>query len=159
MMCCNECPFHPILGSASTRCNRPLCARSGKKCRDGFCAANLGSRCFLDHYVVNKLYQADELAESLARYTLKSALSGRDRPLLMSLFHAATDQFRLKLWRWLEIYEPRSLWLLNPIFSAVGLPPLNSFGGMGSRRSKYLVAILSNPYSGGMLSTCRQRMV
>lgn len=161
MMCCNECPFHPVLGSALQRCHRPLCSTkgSGEKCRDGFCAANLGSRCLLDHYVVNKLYQGDELAESLAVHTLKTALTGRDRPLLMSLFHAASEQFRLKLWRWLEVYEPRSLWLLNPVFSAVGLPPLNSFGSMGSRRHKYLNAILANPYGGRMLSTCRMQMV
>lgn len=155
MMCCNECPFHPVLGSASQRCPRPLCANMGKKCRDGFCAANLGSRCMLDYYVINRLYQQDSLAESLAGYTLKTALTGRDRALLLSLFHAATDQFRVKLWRWLEIYEPRSLWLLNPVFAAVGLTPLNSFGSMGSSRHKYLEAILANPYGGRMLSTCR----
>jgi hypothetical protein len=130
-----------------------------EKCRDGFCGENIGGRCFMDHYVINRLYQNDPLAESLACYTLKTALVGRDRPLLMSLFHAAGDNLRRRLWCWLEIYEPRSLWLLNPVFSAAGLVPLDSFGSIGSRREKYLGAILENHYGGRTLSFCRHRMI
>lgn len=156
MMCCNECPFHPVTGSAAERCSRPVCVGSGGKCRDGFCAANLGSRCFLDQYVIKHLYQQNPLAIKLAGHTLKTALTGRDRPLLLSLFHAADDKYRIRLWRWLEFYEPRSLWLLNPVFASAGLTPLNSFGSMGSRREKYLGAILANPYSGRALSLSAQ---
>ncbi len=159
MMCCNQCPFHPVFGSASERCDRPLCRPTGKRCLDGFCAGNIGSRCFLDYYVINRLYQHDELAESLIKYTLKTAITGRDRALLMSLFHGASDDNRIKLWRWLEVHEPRSLWLLNPVFASVGLEPLNSFGGMGSRRGDYLQAIIGNPYSGRSFSHCNSRLI
>lgn len=150
MMCCNECPFNPITGSAKERCPRPVCSASDKRCNSGFCARNLGARCFLDYYVIQHLYQSDPLAESLVFHSLKSALAGRDRALLLSLFHAATDRVRLQLWRWLEAYEPRSLWLLNPVFCAAGLSPLDSFKGMGSHHESYLGAILANPYSGGL---------
>jgi len=159
MMCCNECPFNPVFGSSSIKCRRPLCRKTGKKCSDGFCAAHIGSRCLLDHYVIDKLYQNDELAVFLAPFTLKTALLGRDRALLLSLFHAAGDKLRSRFWRWLEVYEPRSLWLLNPVFAAAGLAPLNSFGTTGGCRSEYLAAILSNPYGGSKLGVCRHRMV
>lgn len=149
-MCCNECPFNPATGCAVERCKRPVCAAADQGCGTGFCARNLGNRCHLDYYVISHLYQQDKLAESLVLYSLKSALIGRDRALLLSLFHAASEKLRTRLWRWLEIYEPRSLWLLNPVFSAVGLAPLDSFIGVGSQREKYLNAIVANPYSGGL---------
>lgn len=159
MMCCNECPFHPVLGTVKEVCSRPVCRSTGKRCSDGFCAANIGSRCPLDHYVIEKLYQNDELAVKLAPFTLRTALTGRDRALLLSLFHSAGEPMRIRFWRWLQVYEPRSLWLLNPVFTAAGLAPLNSFGGTGPCRSKYLSAIISNPYGGRMLSPCRLQMV
>jgi len=148
MMCCKKCPFNPITGSEQQRCRQALCNSWRQSCNDGYCAANIGSRCFLDYYVINRLYQQDPLAETLVQYSLRTALIGRDRALLLSLFHAASDLIKLKLWRWLELYEPRSLWLLNPVFAAVGLAPLDSLIGMGSRRDKYLSAIMKNPYSG-----------
>lgn len=150
MMCCNECPFNPINGSAAERCPRPFCSHSSQRCDTGYCARNLGNRCFLDFYVINHLYQGDELAQKLVFFSLKSALLGRDRALILSIFHAAGEALRLQLWRWLEAYEPRSLWLLNPIFSAMGLTPLDSFAGIGSRRARYLDAIIANPYSGSL---------
>lgn len=148
MMCCNKCPFHPILGNTEERCTKPLCNSDYRNCNTGFCAKNIGCRCFQDHYVINRLFHRDSIAEELVQYTLKTALMGRDRALLLSLFQAANNKTRMKLWRWLEIYEPRSIWLLNPIFSAVGLLPLDSFIGVGSRRKKYIAAIIANPYSG-----------
>ncbi len=150
MMCCNECPFHPVSGSTSERCQKPVCSPTGRRCNTGFCARNMGSRCLVDYYVINRLYQGDELAERLVFFSLKSALLGRDRALVLSIFHAAGEKMRLQLWRWLEVYEPRSLWLLNPVFAAVGLSPLDSFVGVGSRREKYLNAIVANPYSGSL---------
>lgn len=150
MMCCKKCPFHPVTGNASERCSRPVCQGDGRNCTTGFCARNIGSRCHLDYYVINRLYQRDPLAETLAVHTLKTSLLGRDRALLLSLFHAASEDIRTQLWNWLEDFEPRSLWLLNPVFSAVGLTPLDSFVGVGSRRGTYLNAIIANPYSGGL---------
>jgi len=147
-MCCKKCPFNPISGSEQQRCHQALCNNWRHNCADGYCAANIGSRCFLDYYVISRLYQQDPLAEALVHHTLKTALIGRDRALLLSLFHAASESIRLQLWHWLELYEPRSLWLLNPIFAAVGLAPLDSLTGMGSRREKYFGAIMENPYSG-----------
>lgn len=120
MMCCRKCPFNPVSGSAEQRCHRPLCSSQRHDCDTGFCAANIGSRCFQDYYVIERLYQQDTLAEELVQHSLKTALTGRDRALLLSLFQAASERIRLQLWHWLEIYEPRSLWLLNPIFAAVG---------------------------------------
>ncbi|HAE39268.1 MAG TPA: hypothetical protein DCG57_11610 [Candidatus Riflebacteria bacterium] len=155
MMCCKKCPFNPISGSAEERCRQALCGSIRSGCADGFCAANIGSRCYQDYYVVNRLYQQDPLAESLVQHTLKTAIVGRDRALLLSLFHAASDNIRLQLWRWLEVYEPRSLWLLNPIFASVGLTPLDSMIGMGSRRAKYLDAIMENPYSGRLYKSAQ----
>ena len=148
MMCCRKCPFNPETGSEKQRCRQALCRSWRQGCSDGCCAANIGSRCFLDYYVINRLYQQDPLAEALVQHSFKTALIGRDRALLLSLFQAASDSVRLQLWHWLELYEPRSLWLLNPIFAAVGLAPLDSLVGMGSRREKYLGAIMTNPYSG-----------
>jgi hypothetical protein len=148
MMCCKNCPFNPVTGTESVQCDRPLCSGQKDDCEDGYCAANLGSRCFLDYYVISRLYQQDSLAEELAQHSLKAALIGRDRALLLSLFHAASDRVRRQLWQWLELREPRSLWLLNPIFASVGLVPLDTMIGMGSRRDDYLAAIMSNPYSG-----------
>ncbi len=150
MMCCNECPFNPVTGNAAQRCQRPVCSPAEQRCKTGFCAQNLGSRCFLDLYVTSRLFLGDALAEKLVFYSLKSALFGRDRALILSIFHAASETLRLQLWRWLEIYEPRSLWLLNPVFTAVGLTPLDSFTGVGSRREKYINAIVANPCSGGL---------
>ncbi len=149
MMCCRKCPFNPVSGSAGQRCRQPLCSSQRPECCSGLCAANIGSRCFQDYYVIERLYQQDPLAEELVQYSLKTALTGRDRALLLSLFQAASDRIRLQLWHWLEIYEPRSLWLLNPIFTAVGLMPLDSMVGIGSRRAQYIGAIMANPYSGG----------
>ncbi len=148
MMCCRKCPFNPVSGSAEQRCHRPLCSSQRHDCDTGFCAANIGSRCFQDYYVIERLYQQDTLAEELVQHSLKTALTGRDRALLLSLFQAASERIRLQLWHWLEIYEPRSLWLLNPIFAAVGLIPLDTMTGVGSRRAQYIGAIMANPYSG-----------
>lgn len=103
----------------------------------------------MDYYVIDKLYQEDELAEGLAFETLRTALIGRDRALLISLFQGARQELRLKMWNWLEENEPRSLWILNPIFSACGLEELNSITSASPNiRSKYLEAIVSNPYCG-----------
>lgn len=148
MMCCQKCPFNPVSGSAEQRCRQPICSSQRHDCGSGICAANIGSRCFQDYYVIERLYQQDPLAEELVHHSLKTALTGRDRALLLSLFQAASDRIRLQLWHWLEIYEPRSLWLLNPIFAAVGLLPLDTMIGVGSRREQYIGAIMANPYSG-----------
>ena len=148
MMCCNECPFNPVVGNAPQRCSNPVCAPSESRCATGFSARNLGSRCMLDYYVINRLYQNDELAQKLVFESLRSALIGRDRALILSIFHAADDHLRLQLWQWLEAFEPRSLWLLNPVFAAAGLPALDSFMNIGSHRARYLDAIISNPYIG-----------
>lgn len=150
MMCCNECPFNPTIGSNAEKCPHTVCSPLADRCKTGFCAASIGSRCFMDFYVVSRLYHGDELAEKLALPSLKSALLGRDRALVLSIFQAAGEQLRQKLWHWLEVFEPRSLWLLNPIFAAAGLRPLDSFTGIGSRQEKYLHAIICNPYSGGL---------
>lgn len=150
MMCCNECPFNPITGSAAEKCQRPLCSHADHRCKTGYCASNLGNRCFLDIYVINRLSKGDQLAEKLVFTSLKSALRGRDRALILSIFHAAAESLRLKLWRWLEVYEPRSLWLLNPIFAASGLAPLDSFVGADKHREKYLDAIVTGPCSGAL---------
>jgi hypothetical protein len=150
MMCCKKCPFHPITGTARQRCSKPLCNHWRQECASGYCAANVGCRCFLDYYVIEHLYRQDRLAEELVVHSLRTALLGRDRALLLSLFQAASERIRLQLWNWLEAFEPRSLWLLNPIFSAVGLVPLDSLTGVGSRRNDYIDAIRANPYSGGL---------
>ncbi len=149
MMCCNNCPFNPSNCNNAPKCDNPICKNTDNHCSESFCAKNIGTRCFMDYYVVDHLYQEDELAEGLALESLRTALLSRDRALLLSLFQAASEELRLKMWSWLEENEPRSLWLLNPIFAANGLPQLNSFMGTGSQRTKYVDAIISNQYSGG----------
>ncbi|HNX74848.1 MAG TPA: hypothetical protein PLM07_06850 [Candidatus Rifleibacterium sp.] len=144
MMCCNECPFNPTSGNAAERCPRPVCSPTSERCNTGFCARHLGSRCFMDLYVINRLNHGDELAEKLVFDSLKSALHGRDRSLVLAIFQAAGEALCMKLWHWLEVYEPRSLWLLNPVFSAAGLRPLDSFARVGNRRVSYLNAITSH---------------
>ena len=100
----------------------------------------------MDYYVIEHLYQGDELAEGLALESLKTSLLGRDRALLLSIFQAAREELRIRMWNWLEENEPRSLWLLNPIFIASGLAQLNSFSGIGRMQKKYMEAIISNQY-------------
>ncbi|MBQ3643937.1 MAG: hypothetical protein II961_05020 [Candidatus Riflebacteria bacterium] len=149
MMCCNNCPFNPANNTNAPKCDNPICKKTESHCSENFCAKNIGSRCFMDYYVIDNLYRQDELAEGLAMESLRTALIGRDRALLISLFQAAQQELRIKMWNWLEENEPRSLWMLNPIFAASGLNELNTFTQTNSRTcSKYLEAIVSNQYSG-----------
>ena len=149
MMCCNNCPFNPANNTNAPKCDNPICKKTDSHCSENFCAKNIGSRCFMDYYVIDNLYRQDELAEGLALESLRTALIGRDRALLISLFQAAQQELRIKMWNWLEENEPRSLWMLNPIFAASGLNELNTFTQTNSQTySKYLEAIVSNPYSG-----------
>lgn len=146
MVCCNNCPFHPTKGFARERCNAPLCSLPLSS--EHLCIKMSVTRCFYDQYVVNKLYQGDSLAQQLALTVLKKAVKGRDRALILALFHAAGDEIRSSFWNWLEQSEPRSLWLLNPIFAAAGLLPIGTFAAIGSRKNEYLSALSANPYSG-----------
>lgn len=102
----------------------------------------------MDYYVVDHLQQQDELAEGLAMETLRTALISRDRNLLVSLFEKASEELRLKFWNWLEENESRSLWLLNPIFSANGLAKLENFSNHNNCQNKYIQAIVGNQCSG-----------
>ena len=149
MMCCNNCPFNPSNNTNAPKCDNPICKNSSSHCSESYCARNIGTRCFMDYYVIENLYHEDELAEGLALETLRTALIGRDRALLISLFQAAKQELRIKMWNWLEENEPRSLWMLNPIFAACGLEELNNISVENKKiRSKYVDAIVSNPYSG-----------
>lgn len=147
MICCHSCPFHPVNGYAQQRCPAPVCAVRTNS--DHLCIRTPVIRCFLDTYTVNRLYQLDTLALQLAESVFKKALLGRDRALILALFHAAPEELRQIFWNSLEQTEPRSIWLLNPIFSAAGLMPVSSFASLGSRRSSYLQALAANPYAGG----------
>lgn len=146
MVCCQQCPFHPKAGFASERCQAPLCALPLNS--QHLCIKMSVTRCFYDIYVVNRLYQNDQLARQLALTVLKKAVKNRDRALTLALFHAADAKMRNVFWQWLENTEPRSLWLLNPIFAAAGLLPLGSFAALGTRKGQYLSALSANPYSG-----------
>ena len=149
MMCCNNCPFNPANKTSAPKCDNPICKKTNSHCSENYCAKNIGTRCFMDYYVIDNLYRQDELAEGLALESLRTALIGRDRALLISLFQAASQELRIKMWNWLEENEPRSLWILNPIFSAYGLAELDSITSASQNiRSKYMDAIISNPYSG-----------
>lgn len=154
MMCCNNCPFNPANNTNAPKCDNPICKNTSNHCSESFCAKNIGTRCFMDYYVIENLYQEDELAEGLALESLRTALIGRDRALLISLFQAARQELRIKMWTWLEENEPRSLWMLNPIFSAYGLAELTYITGTSEKiRSKYVEAILSNQYCGRYYKT------
>jgi hypothetical protein len=146
MICCKNCPFHPVDGFANERCRVPLCQVPVNG--PHLCIKMPITRCFYDQYVVYRLYQNDPLARQLAPNLLEKAIRGRDRALLLALFHAADQPTRSIFWNWLEENEPRSLWLLNPIFCAAGLLPLAAFSTVGSRKSEYLSALVANPYSG-----------
>ncbi|MGM0601403.1 MAG: hypothetical protein ACQETH_16450 [Candidatus Rifleibacteriota bacterium] len=146
MICCNECVFHPIKGIAKIRCPKPEC---GENCKNGLeCKKFQPGRCFLDFYVISRLYQEDELAKELCWITVKKAVKARDRALLLSVCQAAGESLKFKIWHWLEQNEPRSIWLLNPLFRAAGLLPVESLKGLGSHRSIYLDALLADHYSG-----------
>ncbi len=149
MMCCNSCPFNPANNTNAPKCDNPICKNTDNHCSESFCAKNIGTRCFMDYYVIDNLYREDELAEGLALETLRTALIGRDRALLISLFQAASQELRIKMWNWLEENEPRSLWMLNPIFAACGLQELSNIGVVSDEiQAKYVDAIISNQYSG-----------
>ncbi len=149
MMCCNSCPFNPANNTDAPKCDNPICKNTCNHCSESFCAKNIGTRCFMDYYVIENLYREDELAEGLALESLRTALIGRDRALLISLFQAASKELRIKMWNWLEENEPRSLWMLNPIFAASGLEELNNFTSASKGlENKYVEAIVSNQYSG-----------
>ncbi|HNW33729.1 MAG TPA: hypothetical protein PKM25_02275 [Candidatus Ozemobacteraceae bacterium] len=151
MMCCNECPFHPTLGSALERCSSPVCSSAGHACRDGFCALSVRERCFQDRFVITRLYQEHPLAIKLAEHTFDTACLRRDRSLLLSLLHAATHELRQKLWKRLHGFQPRILWMLNPVFAAAGLSPVPSLTGLGAREEQYRKALFDNPYAGRFL--------
>lgn len=153
MMCCNNCPFNPKNCNKVPKCDNPICKNSDNNCYKSFCAKNIGTRCFMDYYVIDHLFQRDELAESLVFESLKTALIRRDRALLLSLFQAANNEIKIKMWNWLEENESRSLWMLNPIFAANGLAELTSFSNTGNKKSKYLEAVLSNKYNGRYFKT------
>lgn len=125
MMCCNECPFNPKTGTAEERCSKPVCDCS-KKRNKSLCARSIGTRCFMDYYVLNNLGNDDKLAKQLVIHTIQSALIGRDRSLLIALFYVAPTKLRRLLWKLLGNNETRSLWMLNPIFTSSGLDELNS---------------------------------
>ena len=149
MMCCNTCPFNPANGTNAPKCDNPICKKTENHCLESLCAKNIGTRCFMDYYVIENLYHEDELAEGLALESLRTALIGRDRALLISLFQAARQELRIKMWNWLEENESRSLWMLNPIFVACGLEELNQIGLVSKDiQAKYVDAIISNQYCG-----------
>jgi hypothetical protein len=144
MMCCQKCPFHPTLGYSDIKCAKPLCNVSIEDnfCHDSlYCYKSLGSACFMDNYVIENLRHNDELAVQLASYTLKTALLGRNRSLLLSLFASANITIRKMLWHSLKVSESRSLWLLNPVFVASGLPALEGLNTTAKVRNRYLSAI------------------
>ena len=126
MMCCNECPFNPKTGKAKEKCSKPVCKCSSERKKDTFCARSIGTRCFMDYYVLNNLSKGDKLAKELAVHTIQSALIGRDRALLIALFYVAPTKLRSLLWKWLGNNESRSLWMLNPIFNSQGLKELEN---------------------------------
>jgi hypothetical protein len=145
MMCCNKCPFHPTLGTEKERCHSASCelpANMSNGCTKTSCPQDLGMRCFLDYFVINNLH-CSELARKLVLHTLKTALIGRDRPLLMALFYAADRLTQEKMWSWLNCNIPRSLWLLNPVFEASGLPSLERFDEAPRVKNKYIHALAS----------------
>ncbi|OQA06314.1 MAG: hypothetical protein BWY66_01932 [bacterium ADurb.Bin374] len=151
MMCCNECPFHPTLGNAVERCPNPICSASGHQCRDGYCALTVRERCFQDQFVISRLYQEHPLAIRLAEHTFETACLRRDRPLLLALLHAATPELRRTFWKRLHDFQPRILWMLNPVFAAAGLSPVPSLQGLGPREEAYMEALYANPYAGRFL--------
>ena len=141
MMCCNDCPFNPVTGSAKERCSKSLCEKCDKnRCKDAICARSIGTRCFMDYYVLNNLGKGDELAKQLAVHAIQSALLGRDRAMLIALFYVAPTKLRSFLWRLLGNSESRSLWMLNPIFTSSGLSELNSLPE--ELDEKYMQAII-----------------
>lgn len=154
MMCCKKCPFNPVSGYAEERCPKPVCEVSVEtleSCKTIYCSQNLGARCFMDYYVINNLRNS-KLAEQLVLSSLKSALIGRDRALLIALFYAADRTIQEVLWKWLNANVPRSLWLLNPLFVASGLSALENFDTSFDMRSRYLDAIISRESS---VNLCR----
>lgn len=134
MFFCNECPFEGIspsnLGSAGCKFmhghNQPPSPHR---------------RCHADMYVIKNLSNNDPIAANLFENTFKSALQTRDRSLLTSLFRSANKHLKQKLWALLKENEPRSLWLLNPIFSAQGLDELTSINDAKESQNSYIDAI------------------
>jgi hypothetical protein len=146
MICCNECVFHPTKGSAKLRCPQPEC---NENCNQGLqCKKYQPGRCFLDFYVISRLYQKDELANRLCWITVEKAVKARDRALLISVCQAADESLKYKIWQWLEDTEPRSVWLLNPLFRAAGLLPVESLKKIGKHSHTYLNALLADYYAG-----------
>ncbi len=147
MYCCNQCPLNPLNTLSKVCCPQPECHLVPNF--DHQCNRLPFTRCYMDKYVANRLYQKDALAQKLAPLVLQKAILGRDRPVVLALFHAASRNLRLQFWEALKNYEPRSIWLLNPVFTAAGLLPLESFSQFSDRQNHYLNALLSNPYVGG----------
>jgi hypothetical protein len=151
-MCCNKCPFHPTKGTIKDVCSTPLC---GKDCEESGCSKSVLSRCNQDYFVIQRLYQRNPVAIKLAFETFKTSLKSGDRGLLLSLFHAAPEYLRKRFYDHLVDFEPKSIWLLNPVFKALGLLPIENTFEMGTRSEKYLQAIVENPYSGNRYEITR----
>jgi len=146
MMCCQKCPLHPVRGNAAERCSHPACDQLDPA--EHNCKKIPVWRCFLDVYTVNMLYRNDINAIRPAPEVFRKALHNRDRAMLLALFQAAGQQLRIKFWQHLEKFESRSIWLLNPIFAAAGLQPIESFASIGQRRNEYLNALSACHYAG-----------
>ncbi|MEW6708380.1 MAG: hypothetical protein AB1403_01030 [Candidatus Riflebacteria bacterium] len=154
MMCCHKCPLHPVLGNAPERCSHPACDQLDLS--EHNCKKIPAWRCFLDVYTAKMLYRNDINAIRLAPEVFRKALQNRDRAMLLALFHAAGQKLRIEFWQHLEKFEPRSIWLLNPIFAAAGLQPIESFASMGQRRNEYLNALSASHYAGHKLQAICQ---
>lgn len=146
MLCCKTCPFNPKNTTSWHYCKNPEC--KDEQTSEHKCTRLPYARCYLDTYVINRLYQKDELAIKLAGLCVKKAVLGRDRAILLCVFQAAPENLRESLWQILIDTEPRSIWLLNPIFQAAGLMPLKEFSLFSNLKHAYYSALKQNPYSG-----------
>ena len=141
MMCCKECPFNSKSSISNYKCNKEICICDNSGNNSDICANSIGTRCFMDYYVLNNLGKGDKLAIKLASYSIQSALLGRDRSLLTALLYIAPTGLRKLLWKVLKHNETRSLCLLNPIFTNSGLEELNEIPE--KPEEKYLKSITS----------------
>lgn len=109
--------------------------------------------------MVDRLFQADPLAVSLADASFRSACRRRDRPLLLALFYAGGDDLRRRFWRLLRREFSESIRLLNPLFVAVGLAPVADCTRLVGKSEEYYRAVMINPYIGGRFEGARNSIL
>lgn len=113
---------------------------------------NIPNRCKLDLYVVKYLSEGNPVTINLAQKTIMKSLQNKDRELLIAILFNASESILQLLWQILKNNEARSLTLLNPLLTAIGLAPISNIKLTKNSIQFYMNAIKNSPVFGNIHS-------